>query len=74
MNLDISKYLIEEEIKFIIKEIQDNFKSNPLIFEASFVINDFDKVAFYYMNAGGIEAIFNLISEILKNKEDIINI
>ena len=67
-------YLIEERIKFTIKEIQDNLKNNSLIFESSFVINYFGKVAFYYMNAGGIEEIFNLISEILKNKEDIINI
>ena len=50
-NLDVAMYLIEERIKFTIKEIQDNLKSNPLIFESSFVINDFDKVAFYYMNA-----------------------
>ena len=74
MNLDITMYLIEERIKFTIKEIQDNLKNNSLIFESSFVINYFGKVAFYYMNAGGIEEIFNLISEILKNKEDIINI
>ena len=67
-------YLIEERIKFTIKEIQDNLKNNSLIFESSFVINYFGKVAFYYMNAGGIEEIFNLISEILKNKEDIKNI
>ena len=74
LNLEILMYLIEEKIKFTIKEIQDNLKSNPLVFEASFVINDFDQVSYYYMNAGGIEVIFNLICEILGNKEDTIDV
>ena len=73
LNLDISIYLFEEKIKFIIKEIQDNLKSYPLIYEASLAINDFHKIGDYFMKNGGIEEIFNLLCDLLENKKDTIN-
>ena len=73
-NLDISMYLIGEKIKFSIKEIQDNLKSNPLIYETSLQIDDFDKIKDYYKTQGGIEEIFNFLCELLKNKKDTIKL
>ena len=69
-DLDISMYLIEEAIKFSIYVIQDNLKNNPVIYETSFKIDDFDKIKDYYKTQGGIEEIFNAFCEFLKNKKD----
>ena len=72
--LDISMYLIEEAIKFSIYVIQDNLKNNPVIYETSFKIDDFDKIKDYYKTQGGIEEIFNAFCEFLKNKKDSIKL
>ena len=73
-DLDISMYLIEEAIKFSIYVIQDNLKNNPVIYETSFKIDDFDKIKDYYKTQGGIEEIFNAFCEFLKNKKDSIKL
>ena len=36
-------YLYKEKIKIRINEIQDNLKSNPIIYESIFVMKDFEK-------------------------------
>ena len=36
-------FLYKEKIKIRINEIQDNLKSNPIIYESIFVMNDFEK-------------------------------
>ena len=39
----INLFLYKEKIKIRINEIQDNLKSNPIIYESMFVMNDFEK-------------------------------
>ena len=45
----INLLLYLEKIKIRINEIQDNLKSNPIIYESIFVMNDFEKVSKYYI-------------------------
>ena len=62
--------LIEEKIKFWVKEIQDNLKNNPIIYETFLKLNDFNKIADYYKNQGGIEAIYDFLVQLFDGKKD----
>ena len=49
-NFDIKIFLFEEKIKFKIKEIQDDLKNNPILYETDFEMNYFGKLSDYYKN------------------------
>ena len=66
-NMDIAILLFNEKIKFKIKEIQDDLKSNPILYESDFVMDSFGKLSDYYKNEGGIKAIFEFLVPILKD-------
>jgi hypothetical protein len=66
-NMDISILLFKEKIKFKIKEIQDDLKNNPILYESDFVMESFGKLSDYYKNEGGIKAIFEFLVPILKD-------
>ena len=66
-NMDISILLFKEKIKFKIKEIQDDLKNNPILYESDFVMKSFGKLSDYYKNEGGIKAIFEFLVPILKD-------
>ena len=72
LNLSLSMILLEARIKFIIKEIQDNLMNNPKYYETSFAIKNFDKIGTYYMENGGIKALFTFLCDLLKNGKDTI--
>ena len=44
-NFDIKIFLFEEKIKFKIKEIQDDLKNNPILYETDFEMNYFGKLS-----------------------------
>ena len=63
-------FLYKEKVKIKINEIQDNLKSNPLIYESIFVMNDFEKVSKYYIKYTDIKAIYDFLCDLFKNKKD----
>ena len=72
-NFDIKILLFEEKIKFKIKEIQDDLKNNPILYETDFEMNYFGKLSDYYKNQGGIKSIFEFLILRFNDNEDIIN-
>ena len=66
-------YLYEDKIKIRINEIQDNLKSNPLIYENTFYMNDFEKVSKYYIKYTDIKAIYDFLCDLFKNKKDVLD-
>ena len=56
-DFDIKILLFNEKIKFKTKEIQDDLKYNPILYETDFEINYFGKLSDYYKNQGGIKSI-----------------
>ena len=72
-NFDIKILLFEEKIKFKIKEIQDDLKNNPILYETDFEMNYFGKLSDYYKNQGGIKSIYEFLILRFNDNEDIIN-
>ena len=72
-NFDIKIFLFEEKIKFKIKEIQDDLKNNPILYETDFEMNYFGKLSDYYKNQGGIKSIYEFLILRFNDNEDIIN-
>ena len=66
-------YLYNEKIKVRISEIQDNLKSNPLIYESSFIMNDFEKISKYYIKYTDTKVIYDFICDLFKNNKDTLN-
>jgi len=60
-NMDITILLFKEKIKIKIKEIQDNLKNNPILYESDFVMEVFGKLSDYYKNEGGIKSIYEFL-------------
>lgn len=69
-DLGISLFLFEDKIKIKIKEIQNDLESNPLLYEHSFIFEDFGGLSGYYMNKGGIESIFEFLIKHFTNNKD----
>ena len=63
-------YLYNDKIKIRINEIQDNLKTNPLIYENLFVMNDFEKISKYYIKYKDIKAIYDFLCDLFKNNKD----
>ena len=72
-DLDIKISLFKEKIKFKIKEIQDNLKNNPILYETDFEMNNFGKLSDYYKNQGGIKELFEFLISIFNDNKDVIN-
>ena len=70
--MDISILLLEDKIKFKIKEFKDNLKNNPTLYETDFKMNYFGKLSDYYKNQGGIQAIFDFLILRFNDNEDVI--
>ena len=71
-DLEITMILFEEKIKFIIQEIQDNLKNNPSIYDANFTYEDLSQKNVHFKNLGNLEAIFNFLADLFKDKKDTI--
>ena len=72
-NFDIKILLFKEKIKFKIKEIQNDLKNNPILYETDFEMNYFGKLSDYYKNQEGIKSIFEFLILRFNDNEDIIN-
>ena len=70
--MEITLLLFEDKIKINIKEIQNNLENNPLLYENSFIFEDFGGLSDYYMNKGGIESIFEFLVKHVDGNKDII--
>ena len=71
-NMEITILLFEAQIKLEIKEIQDNLKNNPQIYETYKKMEDFGRISDYYKNEGGIKSIFEFLIQLFEgNKEKI---
>ena len=71
-DLEITMILFEEKIKFIIQEIQDNLKNNPSIYDANFTYEVLSQKNVHFKNLGNLEAIFNFLADLFKDKKDTI--
>ena len=67
---DIKIILLNETIKFIIEEIQDDLNNNPSLYENEFPFNYFGKLSDYYKNQGGIKAIFDFLVSRFRDEAD----
>ena len=63
-------YLYKDKLKIKINEIQDNLKSNPLVYESNFFMDDFKKISEYYIQFGGIEIIYKFLCELFEKRKD----
>ena len=63
-------YLYKDKIKIRINEIQDDLKSNPIIYESIFIMKDFEKVSKYYIKYIDIKAIYDFLCDLFTNKKD----
>jgi len=50
--MNITLFLYEEKIKFRIKEIENDLKNNPIIYETDYEMRDFGKISDYNKNEG----------------------
>ena len=69
-NMEIYMILYEKKIKFNIKEIQDDLKSNLLIYETNFTIEKLSEKTVHFKNLGNIESIFKFLHDLLNDKKD----
>ena len=71
-NLEITMILFQEKIKFIIKEIQDELKNNPTIYEANFNYESLSQKTVHFKNLGNLESIFNFLHDLFNDRADAI--
>ena len=71
-NMEIHFILFEKKIVFNIKEIQDDLKANPSLYENKFNLENLSQKTVYFKSLGNISDIFKFIKDLLDNKKDTI--
>ena len=71
-NMEIHFILFEKKIVFNIKEIQDDLKANPSIYENKFNLENLSQKTVHFKSLGNIPDIFKFIKDLLDNKKDTI--
>ena len=71
-NMEIHFILFEKKIVFNIKEIQDDLKANPSLYENKFSLENLSQKKVYFKSLGNIPDIFKFIKDLLDNKKDTI--
>ena len=71
-NMEIHIILFDKKIVFNIKEIQDNLKTNPSIYENKFTLENLSQMTVHFKSLGNIFDIFKFLKELLDNKKDTI--
>jgi len=66
----INILLFDEIIKIKVNKIQDNLKSNLLLYESSFDLIDFGKFGEYYAKNGGMKSFYKFLCDSFKQKKD----
>ena len=71
-NMEIHLILFEKKILFNIKEIQDDLKANPSLYENKFNLENLSQKTVHFKSLGNIPDIFKFIKDLLDNKKDTI--
>ena len=71
-NMEIHFILFEKKIVFNIKEIQDDLKTNPSLYENKFNLENLSQKTIHFKSLGNISDIFKFIKDLLDNEEDTI--
>ena len=71
-NMEIHFILFEKKIVFNIKEIQDDLKANPSLYENKFSLENLSQMTVHFKSLGNIPDIFKFIKDLLDNKKDTI--
>ena len=71
-NMEIHFILFEKKIVFNIKEIQDDLKANPSLYENKFNLENLSQKTVHFKSLGNISDIFKFIKDLLDNKKDTI--
>ena len=71
-NMEIHISLFDKEIVFNIKEIQDDLKANPSMYENKFTLENLSQKTVHFKSLGNIQDIFKFVKELLDNKKDTI--
>ena len=71
-NMEIHFILFEKKIVFNIKEIQDDLKANPSLYENKFNLENLSQKTVHFKSLGNIPDIFKFIKDLLDNKKDTI--
>ena len=71
-NMEIHLILFEKKIVFNIKEIQDDLKANPSLYENKFNLENLSQKTVHFKSLGNIPDIFKFIKDLLDNKKDTI--
>ena len=69
-NLEINMLVYEIKIKFIIKEIQENLKNNPSLYEANFNYEDLAQKRVHFKNLQNLESIFTFLDDLFNDSKD----
>jgi hypothetical protein len=70
--MEIHFILFEKKIVFNIKEIQDDLKANPSLYENKFSLENLSQKTVHFKSLGNIPDIFKFIKDLLDNKKDTI--
>ena len=68
--MEIHLILFEKKIVLNIKEIEDDLKANPSIYENKFTLENLSQKTIHFKSLGNIPDIFKFIKEFLDNKKD----
>ena len=71
-NMEINLILFEKKIVFNIKEIQDDLKSNPSIYENKFTFENLSQKTVHFKSLGNIPDIFKFLKDLFDDKKDTI--
>ena len=71
-NLKMHIILFDKKIVFNIKEIQDDLKSHPSIYENKFTLENLSQKTVHFKSLGNIPDIFKFLKELFDNKKDTI--
>jgi hypothetical protein len=70
--MEIHFILFEKKIVFNIKEIEDDLKANPSLYENKFSLENLSQKKVYFKSLGNIPDIFKFIKDLLDNEKDTI--
>ena len=71
-NMEIHFILFEKKIVFNIKEIEDDLKANPSLYENKYNLENLSQKTVHFKSLGNIPDIFKFIKDLLDNKKDTI--
>ena len=71
-SMEMHIILYQKKILFNIKEIQDDLKSNPSIYENKFTLENLSQKTVHFKSLGNVPDIFKFLKDLLDNRKDTI--